>query len=284
MLEEMARLALASLSRHSPRGFYLMIEGASIDKQSHAVDAERMVWDAIEFDRAVRVALDFADRTNRDADPSNDTLVLVTADHECGGLGIIGVGNERYAPARLGSAVRDYAAVFRFQPEQSLSFVPNYEPDPQGYPLDPDPSRKLLLGWAAAPDHYENWVSNRLMQDAAVVPPGTTAAAAVANAARDGSASGSDNRTVDGRTIPGFLVGGTIENGATGCPPETECPSDTAAMAQTIAGHTGTDVPLSASGAGAWQFTSTFDNTDVFVKMLRASTGAYPRPGELPSR
>jgi len=284
MLDEMARLAIASLSHHSPRGFYLMIEGASIDKQSHAVDAERMVWDAIEFDNAVRVALDFADRTNRDSDPSNDTLVLVTADHECGGLGIIGVGNERFAPTRLGSAVRDYAAVFRFHPEQALSFVPNYEPDAQGYPVNPDPSRKLLLGWAAAPDHYENWMSNRLMQDAAVVRPGPTAAAAVANGARDGSGPDSDNRTVDGRAIPGFLVGGTIENGATGCPPDTECPSDTAASPQTIAGHTATDVPLSASGAGAWQFTGTFDNTDVFVKMLRASTGAYPRPGETPSR
>ena len=48
------------------------------------------------------------------------------------------------------------------------------------------------------------------------------------------------------------------------------------AAPQAIAGHTGTDVPLSA-GPGAWQFTGTFDNTDVFLKMLRAATGSYPR-------
>ena len=61
MLEDLARLALHSLSAHSPAGFYLMIEGASIDKRAHAVDAERMIWDVIEFDRAVQVALDFAE-------------------------------------------------------------------------------------------------------------------------------------------------------------------------------------------------------------------------------
>ena len=63
-----------------------MVEGASIDKQEHSVDGERAIWDAIEFDRAVAVALDFARRTNTDADPANDTLVIVTADHETGGL------------------------------------------------------------------------------------------------------------------------------------------------------------------------------------------------------
>ena len=128
-----------------------MVEGASIDKRAHAVDAERMIWDVIEFDRAVQVALDFARRTNTDGNPANDTLVIVAADHETGGLGIVGVGNERYAPEALGKAVRDYAAVFRFVPEQNLNFFPNYQVDEKGYPIDPDPSRKILLGWAAGP-------------------------------------------------------------------------------------------------------------------------------------
>ncbi|MGH9347492.1 MAG: alkaline phosphatase [Vicinamibacterales bacterium] len=45
MLEDLARLALRSLAAHSPAGFYLMIEGASIDKRAHAADAERTIWD-----------------------------------------------------------------------------------------------------------------------------------------------------------------------------------------------------------------------------------------------
>lgn len=276
MLEDLAKLALKSLSTHSPAGFYLMIEGASIDKRAHAVDAERMIWDVIEFDRAVQVALDFAKRTNSDRDPSNDTLVIVTGDHETGGLGIIGVGNERYAPPVLGKAVRDYAAVFRFERDQRLNFFPNYQPDEKGYPVDPDPSRKILLGWAAGPDHNENWISNRLQLDGAVTVG--TSKVSVANPARDGAEAPTDNKTVSGKEIPGFLVRGTIENGETGCPAADGCPADTAAVAHTIAGHTASDVPLSASGPGAWQFTGVYENSDVFLKILRSTTGTFTVP------
>lgn len=275
MLEDLARLALHSLAAHSPAGFYLMVEGASIDKRAHAVDAERMIWDVIEFDRAVQVALDFAARTNSDADPANDTLVIVTADHETGGLGLIGIGNERYAPEKLGQAVRDYAAVFRFKPEQELQFFPNYATDDRGFPLDPDPSRKLLLGWAAAPDHHENWVSNRQQHEAAVVVDGVT----VANAERDGTKAPTDNQTVSGVPIPGFFVAGTIENGRNPCPVQDGCPGDTASVPQYVSGHTASDVPLSATGPGAWQFTGVYENTDVLLKMLRASAGRYPARG-----
>jgi alkaline phosphatase len=272
MLDDLARLAIGSLAAHAPAGFYLMIEGASIDKEGHDADAERAIWDVIEFDRAVQVALDFAARTNGDADPDNDTLVIVTADHEVGGFAIIGVGNERYAPQTLGRAVRDYAAVYRFEPQQELNFVPNYEVDERGYPVDPDPSRKLLIGWASAPDHHENWISNRLQHEAAVK---NAEGASVANPGRDGAAPSSDNRTVGGQAIPGFFVGGVVENGATPCPAADGCPADTAADALTEAGHTGTDIPLSATGPGAWQFTGVYENTDVFLKILRSTTGAY---------
>jgi alkaline phosphatase len=269
MLEDMARLALHALSAHSPAGFYLMIEGASIDKRAHAADAERMIWDVIEFDRAVQVALEFAARTNGDADPANDTLVIVTADHETGGLGLIGVGNDRYAPEAINRAVRDYAAVFRFKADQQLELFPNYTRDDRGFPADPDPSRKLLLGWAAAPDRYENWLSNRLQLEAAVLKDGVS----VANADRDSAAASSDNKTVSGKTIPGFLVAGVIENGATPCPAADGCPADTAPEPHVITGHTASDVPLSASGPGEWQFTGVFENSDVFLKMLRAAAG-----------
>jgi alkaline phosphatase len=279
MLEDLARLALKSLSASSPRGFYLMVEGASIDKRAHAVDAERTIWDTIEFDRAVQVALDYARGTNADRDPGNDTLVIVTADHETGGLGIIGVGNERYAPATLGRAVRDYAAVFRFVPDQRLNFFPNYQVDARGFPIDPDPSRKILLGWAAGPDHHENWISNRLQLEAAVAPGKPVIG--VANPARDAPDAASDNKTVDARAIPGFLVRGTIENGETPCPAADGCPGDSGSLGHVISGHTASDVPLSASGPGAWQFTGVYENTDVLIKILRATTGSYPPPGSV---
>ena len=274
MLEEMTSLALRSLEASSPDGFYLLVEGASIDKRAHTADPERMVWDTIEFDRAVQVALDFARRTNGDRDPSNDTLVIVAADHETGGLGLMSIGNEVYAPKAIGRAVRDYAAV-RFQSGPELNLFPNYEVDERGYPVDPDPTRKLLVGWGAAPDRYENWLSNRRMHEAAVRSR-ETKGVAVANPARDGDDPSSDNRSVDGTAIHGFLVEGVIENGTTPCP-AAACEGQTAAIGQTSAAHTASDVPLSASGPGAWQFTGVYENTDVLIKMLRAAAGSYPR-------
>ena len=264
MLEDMARLALRSLDAHSPAGFYLLIEGASIDKRAHRADSERTVWDTIEFDRAVQVALDFARRTNSDKDTSNDTLVIVTADHETGGLGLVSVGNERYAPKVIGKAVRDYAAV-RFQSSDEINLYTNYDVDEQGYPRDPDPSRKLLLGWSSASDRYENWLANRRQLEAGVRSR-EQKGVVIANPARDG----------EKEQIPGFLVEGIVENGTTPCP--ADCPADTASMGQTSAAHTASDVPLSASGPGAWQFTGVYENTDVLLKMLRAAAGSYTAP------
>ena len=277
MLDEMTRLAIASLHAHSPDGFYLMVEGASIDKRAHDVDPERTIWDVIELDRAVQVAIDFAAGTNGDDDPTNDTLIVVTADHETGGMAVIAVGNERYAPARTGAATRDYVSPYRLFPETSLDQFSNYDVDPQGYPVHPDPSRKLVVGWASTPDRYENYVSNRTMLPAAIRQPGDPVVA-VANPARSGPGETSDNTTVDGRRVPGLLMPGTVEHGAFECPAEDGCPDGSAAFPQTIAHHTATDVPLSAGGAGAWQFTGTYNNTAVFFKLLRAAMGSYAPP------
>jgi len=56
------------------KGFFLQVEGASIDKQDHAENPCGQIGETVEFDRAIQVALDFA-ATNP------DTLVIVTADH-----------------------------------------------------------------------------------------------------------------------------------------------------------------------------------------------------------
>lgn len=87
---------------------------------------------------------------------------------------------------------------------------------------------------------------------------------AVANPAR--------NRPED---MPGFVVAGTIENGGTPCADPAGCPADTASNGHTFAGHTATDVPLSAMGPGAWQFTGVYENADALLKLLRAAAGTY---------
>jgi alkaline phosphatase len=56
------------------RGFFLQVEGASIDKQDHATNACGQLGETVAFDDAIGVALDYQ-RTHP------DTLIVVTADH-----------------------------------------------------------------------------------------------------------------------------------------------------------------------------------------------------------
>ncbi|MCF7864853.1 MAG: alkaline phosphatase, partial [Kiritimatiellales bacterium] len=60
-------------------GFFLMVEGSQIDWGGHANDAGYIVSEMADFDKAVGVGLDFAQK-------GGDTLVVVTADHETGGF------------------------------------------------------------------------------------------------------------------------------------------------------------------------------------------------------
>lgn len=76
-LDEMTAMAIATLSKgDSP--FILMVEGASIDKESHSNKAAGQLWDTIEFDKAVGVGRAFAAANAA----QRKTLTLVTADHD----------------------------------------------------------------------------------------------------------------------------------------------------------------------------------------------------------
>jgi len=86
-LTEMTRKAIDLLKHKdikdgNEKGFYLQVEGALIDKRSHANDAAQTLEETKAFDDAVKAALDFAKR-------DGNTLVVVTADHECAGFNII---------------------------------------------------------------------------------------------------------------------------------------------------------------------------------------------------
>jgi alkaline phosphatase len=60
--------------RQANVGFFLQVEGASIDKRDHAANPCEQIGETVAFDKAVKVALDYAKR-------NPDTLVVVTADH-----------------------------------------------------------------------------------------------------------------------------------------------------------------------------------------------------------
>lgn len=70
-------------------GFFLMVEGAHIDKHSHNQDPENMLPSALEFDKACKVVLEYAKE-------QGDTLVVITADHETGAISLENDGSFKY--------------------------------------------------------------------------------------------------------------------------------------------------------------------------------------------
>lgn len=78
---EMVAAALKALEDGSPRGFFLFAENENTDTAGHRNDAAALMRDLWAFDEGVRVALEFQRR-------HPDTLVVVTGDHETGGLSI----------------------------------------------------------------------------------------------------------------------------------------------------------------------------------------------------
>ena len=73
-LAAMTQRAIDLLDDDNHKGFFLQVEGASIDKQDHATNACGQIGETIAFDRAIGVALDYQKH-------HPDTLVVVTADH-----------------------------------------------------------------------------------------------------------------------------------------------------------------------------------------------------------
>jgi alkaline phosphatase len=78
MLPESA-LAAIDILDNNKKGFFLMIEGSQIDWAAHDNKADQIVKEVLDLDKTIGKVLDFAEK-------NKNTLVIVTADHETGGL------------------------------------------------------------------------------------------------------------------------------------------------------------------------------------------------------
>ena len=81
-LKDMTTMAFSRLENEN--GFFLMIEGSDIDSYSHSIDMSKMLTEMIDFDEAVGAAIKYVDE-------HEDTLLVITADHETGGLNLDGI-------------------------------------------------------------------------------------------------------------------------------------------------------------------------------------------------
>ncbi|UXN03896.1 alkaline phosphatase [Bartonella sp. HY406] len=138
-LVDMTKVALERLSKNE-NGFFLMVEGASIDKMSHPMDWDRALYETIEFDQAIGVAMEFA-KTHP------DTLIVVTGDHTHG-ISVVGTVNDEIA----GDEMREKVGVY-----QHAGF-PNYvDSNGDGFPDRVDVSHRLAVFSSNFPDYYETF-------------------------------------------------------------------------------------------------------------------------------
>ena len=115
MLPDATEMALKMLKRNK-KGFFIMVEGSQIDWGGHDNDVAYIVDEVVDFDNAVGKALQFAAK-------DGETLVIVTADHETGGLGLIG-GNIATGDVQGAFLSKDHTAtmvpLFAFGPGSEL--------------------------------------------------------------------------------------------------------------------------------------------------------------------
>lgn len=81
-LQEMTQLCLDHLKKVSPKNFFMMVEGGNIDHAGHGNDPGSVVKEIINFQESIKVAYNFYKQH------PNETLIVITADHDTGGLTI----------------------------------------------------------------------------------------------------------------------------------------------------------------------------------------------------
>ena len=81
-LSEITRAGINFLSKNNEKGFFLMVEGGKIDWACHSNDGATVLTEVQDFDNAIKVAYEFYEQH------PEETLIVITADHETGGLSL----------------------------------------------------------------------------------------------------------------------------------------------------------------------------------------------------
>jgi alkaline phosphatase len=231
MLDLMTQKAIEVLSSGFGVGpFILMVEGASIDKQSHPNQAAGTIWDTIEFDKSVGVARAWASKR-----PSRDTLIVVTADHDQS-MEIIGVSNTPDAEYFDRGKNQKVTFATALGNQEFTVYGDSYANARAGLPFINTSTTASNNGGAAA-------------------MPGTFP---VENPA-DNPAS-STYSTYYGS--PAYKL-----DAKSGYPVNSGPGLRRLAVGFRTGDHTGSSVPITAEGPGALLFTGYMDQTDIFFKI-----------------
>jgi len=221
----------------------MMCESGKIDWACHANDALSTITDTLAFEKAIQVAVDFADKH------PDDTLILVTGDHETGGM-TIGYAATGYNTAFdiLGRQKMSYIAfdslitdMKKNNPKLTLNDVLPVIKENFGLLAPSDPDAKIEANKAYTLTDYE---FEKLESGFAE------------------SMKPTDKRTKNPETD---LLYSTYDPLSVTL---THIINNKAGIGWTSYAHTGTPVPVYAMGVGAEQFGGSYDNTDIFKKLI----------------
>ncbi|KAI1214701.1 alkaline phosphatase-like protein [Annulohypoxylon truncatum] len=243
-LKEMTLKAIDILhTRGGDKGFFLMSEGASIDKQMHALDYDRALGDLLELDDTVRATVAHLKAIGE----LESTLVLVTADHGHG-FDVYGGVDTQYLSSQRSDrdkrrAVGTYEMSGLSQYTVAVDGV-SYGTGPN-FPVNWDPRYALAQGFSANPDRREDFRVHKSPRKAVSSTPGFDKA----------------DMFVDAKDSPdGFVVNGTLS------------------VTESSGVHSLTDVAVFAMGPCQEMFSGVYGNVDVFYKM--ASCLGLARPDD----
>lgn len=226
------------------KGFFMMTESGKIDWAGHANDAKANIADVLAFADAIQVAIDFAKKH------PDETLIIVTGDHETGGM-------------TIGQATTGYDTAFSILENQKISYVEfdsllsdMIEENPKLRLADLMPVIEENFGLVnkttgdisrpGEPSYMSLELSDREMEKIRIAFNETMAAEPA------------DNEETD------LLYGGYNPLSVT----ITHILNNKAGIGWTSYSHTGVPVPVYASGVGAELFNGAYDNTEVYNKLV----------------
>lgn len=232
-LSEIVTAAISNLDNEN--GFFLMTEGGKIDWSCHANDAMTSIYDTIALSDAVQVAIDFA------AEHPEETLIIVTGDHETGGL-------------TIGFAATAYDTHFDYLQKQTMSYV--------DFDKEIARLREEKADFATALQVIEK---NYGLTVAAGQPLSLTdeEAARIENAFILSMQPVEERQLTDNDAL---LYGGYEPLSMA----VSHILNNKAGIAYTSYSHTGLMLPVYATGVGAEYFAGSYDNTDIFNKTMAA--------------
>ncbi len=214
-------------------GFFLMCEGGKVDWSGHANDAATSIHETKALSDAVQVALDFA------AAHPDETLIIVTADHETGGM-------------TIGFATTAYDTHFNYLTNQTISFT-----DFDGVIAA---LREKSATFAEAMVEVEKYYGLTLTPDQPLTLTDADVAAlktAYAMSMGTGAMTDAEAALLYGGYEPFSMAVSHIINNKAG-------------LSYTSYAHTGLQIPVYATGVGAERFSGMYDNTDIFNRTMEA--------------